>query len=154
MAKFYSIAGQRWQTVQAAVLLAFADALVRFVPFSTWKRTLGVVEKDGALSSTGDEATDRIADARALARRVERAARRMPWQAKCLPKAVALQWQLRRAGIPSRLVIAIHRQERSGRHAYHAWIEIGGAMVIGECDRLQYAPVARFDQFGWRSMAS
>lgn len=89
-----------------------------------------------------------MAGALIWARRVERAANRLPGRSKCLPKAMALQWILRRNAIASRLVIAIHKTDRQHDHSFHAWVEVGGEMVIGHCDRASYSCMASFDQFG------
>lgn len=126
--------------------LAAARLLVRWAPFSLWRRALGqVVEQPAGRGAPG---SGDLALARFLSRRVERAAQHLPGISKCLPQAMALQWLLRRAGIPSRLVIALHRLDRAGEHAFHAWVEVGGDMLIGHCERDLYSPVATFDQFG------
>lgn len=88
----------------------------------------------------------RHAHARLLAGCVERAAERLPGTSKCLPKAVALQVLLRLAGIPSRLVIAFHVTDRTGPDAYHAWTEVCGEMLVGECNRAEYRSIMTFDQ--------
>lgn len=59
-----------------------------------------------------------------------------------------LQWLLRREAIGSQLVIAIHATDRTGEHAYHAWVERDGEFLIGRCDRAAYRPVMIFVQGG------
>lgn len=81
------------------------------------------------------------AAARAIGRRVERAAMRLPVHTKCLPRAITAQWLMSRQGLHARLVIAVHRHDRSGEHAFHAWVEHGDEIVVGHCDRADYAPV-------------
>lgn len=138
----------RGQTVRAAFALAMARILVRFVPLSLWRNSIGraLSGKDIGSRRLTESLTQELRVAALLARRIERAAIRLPGHSKCLPKAVAMQWMLRLHGISSRLVIAIHRYDRSGDHAYHAWVEIAGVQVIGICDRAQYSSVASFEQ--------
>lgn len=139
-----NLAGQRWHSLRAMIALATARLLVTSAPFSVWRRSLGdLVEQptDHAMPT----ASDRL-HARFLARRVERAALRLPGASKCLPRAMALQWLMHRAGLPSRLVIAMHRHDREGDHVYHAWVEAGGEMLVGHCERAEYLPLACFDQ--------
>lgn len=126
--------------------LAVARLLVRWAPFSLWRRALGQLVEQTAVHA-GPAGGD-LALARFLSRRVERATQRLPGISKCLPQAMALQWLMHRARIPSRLVIALHRHDRAGEHRFHAWIELGGDMLIGHCERDLYSPVATFDQFG------
>lgn len=141
-----NLAAQRWHTIRAMAALAAARIMVRWVPFSLWRRVLGqVVEQPTDRTAMG---SSDLALACFLARRVERAAQRLPGTSKCLPQAMALQWLMRRAGMPSRLVIALHRHDRASEHTFHAWVEIGGNMLIGHCERELYSPVATFDQFG------
>lgn len=53
---------------------------------------------------------------------------------------MVLQWQLRRRGIASKLVIAMLKAGRSAaQDPYHAWIEMDGIMILGNCERSDYA---------------
>jgi hypothetical protein len=124
------------------VLLAAAVFLIRVVRLSRWRSTLGSLAKCPA--DPGAYTPD--PEARVLAAVVERAADRFPFAPKCLPRAVALQWRLRLAGIPSDLVIAFHAVDRSGEDGFHAWVEHGGEIVIGQCDRPVYQPVMTLSQ--------
>lgn len=151
----------RWLLIRAIICLAIAKALVRFVPFTSWRRSLGIVldptspdfptgpniAGDACVSTappTCDDAT--LRHAMLLGRLVDRAAEKLPGTSKCLPRAAALQWMLRRAGISSSLVIAFRLQERSGPHAYHAWTEVFGEMLVGHCDRAEYRPIMALRQ--------
>ena len=75
--------------------------------------------------------------ARRLAVHVERGAAQLPFATKCLPRAMALGWLLRHAGIAYDLTFAARpravRQQTLGGHddTLHAWVEVGGVTVIG-----------------------
>lgn len=144
----------RLGTLRAMAALALARICIRILPFSRWRGSLGEPAEDPvALAHVRPEANEQeLAEARALARRVERAASRLPGESKCLPKAMALQWMLHRRSIPSRLVIAVLRQQGERADAYHAWVECGADMVIGHCDRTEYTPLACFEQRAGLSM--
>jgi hypothetical protein len=60
----------------------------------------------------------------------------------CLPCALAAQFMLRRRGIGSRLCLGVRQSE--GKLAAHAWIELGGQIVIGETD----VPFTRLAEYG------
>ncbi len=105
-------------------LLAFARLLVAFVPLRLWRARLGGEFPAGA------EAMRR---ATRLAAHVERAAGRLPFATKCLPRAMALSWMLRRRRIPHALVLAVRPPAlRCGDDALHAWVEHRGAVILGE----------------------
>lgn len=125
---------------------------------AAWQHSLGAVNSsvfelpEGSLSA--DEHT--LQRAKQCARRVERAAFRLLYEPRCLPKAMALQWSLRRRGIASRLVVAMRKQYQVNGEAeianlfededrFHAWVEIGEAMLIGHCERSEYRPIFAFD---------
>lgn len=127
----------------SAALLLLAWLLVRCVRLSRWRWTLGEI---GTATPAPDAHSAR--SVRALAQSVERAAVHLPFAGKCLPQGVALQWRLRLARIPSRLVIAFHLIDRSGDHGFHAWVEHGGEMVLGACDRSVYQPAMTLSQGG------
>ncbi len=118
-----------------------ATILVRRVRLSRWRGTLGSI-------ATTDRTADVQTNTRAilLAAAIERAALRLPVATKCLARAVALQWRLRLSGIPSELVVAFHATDRSGDDGFHAWIEHGGQIIIGHCDRTLYRPVLTLSQ--------
>jgi len=109
-------------------LLCRARLLVAMVPLARWRGSLGLAGAPG-------QATDADADreARRFAVHVERAAARLPFETKCLVRAMALSWLLRARAIPHALVIAARPQAaRSGDDSLHAWVEQGGRIVLGE----------------------
>ena len=105
--------------------LTFAHLTVTLVPLGRWRNMLG--------ASTEADPDDRARRARQLAGAVDRAADRLPFTTKCLPRAVALSWLLRRRGMHHALVIAVRPPHlRDAPDALHAWVEIGGAKIIGD----------------------
>lgn len=133
----------RLATLRAISLLVLAACLVRFVPMSRWRSSLGEIHQGGVgclpVLREGD-----LRRAAAVSRQVVRAVRRLPWEPKCLAQAMALQWLLRREEIGSQLVLAMDRRDRTADHGYHAWVECGGIMLIGACERDNYHVVLGF----------
>ena len=107
--------------------LCAARLLVETTPFSWWRSRLG---------STADAANPARADsemARRLAADVEWAATRLPFETKCLPRAIALSWMLRRQGLAHAIVIAVRPADRrQSPDALHAWVETDGEKIIGD----------------------
>lgn len=126
---------QRALALEAAAWLTLARLVIRHVPFRYWRRHLEAVAK-----GAGEEA-----GRRALGRRVggmvRRVARRLPFEALCLPQAMAARWMLRRRGIAARLWIGV-RQPAPGRPPdYHAWVTVDGRSVIGGRPARAYVPL-------------
>ena len=109
--------------------LTGARFLVAMAPFERWRRSLGFEVGTPASAGRGPAASE----ARRLASQVERAAARMPFSTKCLPRAMALSWLLRRKGIGHTVVFAIRPPDlRNSPDALHAWVEVAGAKVLGD----------------------
>lgn len=119
-------------------LLTAARCLIALFRLNLWRGLLGE-----SLDDAGPAAAP-SATARALAAAIERGSMRLPFTCKCLPRALALHWMLRWRGLPSQLVITVldpaHRGEGEN---LHAWVEAGGAILIGAIER-PYVPLARF----------
>lgn len=129
----------RWRLLvaEALVLLAAARLLVAGLRFGHWRHLLGPVTT--AVQTRPASAADRL-----LAKAVERASLRLPGQSKCLPRAMALHWMLRRRNRPAQLVIAVlPGAVRGGVDDLHAWVECGEEVLIGALDQPFHA-LARF----------
>ena len=129
----------RWRLLvaEAALLLLAARLLVAWLRLRWWRRLLGPMATGPGTALAND------ADRR-LARAVERAARRLPGNSKCLPKAMALHWMLARRGRPAQLVIAVlPGAARGGLDDLHAWVECGPEILIGAMDQ-PFRPLVRF----------
>jgi len=104
--------------------LCAAQLALHTIPFARWRRTLG--GKAGSINT--DER-----HARALAATVDRAGERLPFETKCLQRAMALSWILRRKAIAHSLIFAARpAQLRNSPDSLHAWVEVGSIKVIGD----------------------
>ena len=78
----------------------------------------------------------------AVGQAVTIAARNVPWNAVCLPQAMAAKAMLARRGQGSALHLGAARAG-DGLTA-HAWLVAGGEVVVGEAGIAEVAPLARF----------
>lgn len=125
-------------TLEAALLLAWARLLVDWRALSGWRNRLGPMVNTPTQGAGADWGS------RYLARAVERAAGRLPFTTKCLPRAIALHLMLARRGAESQLVLAVLPGLARGKvDDLHAWIEAGGEVLIGATP-LPYRAIARF----------
>ncbi len=133
--------------VEAATLLLLARLVVKYVPFGRYKKWMitGGETVAGGLPDGNPQlpAGPRIrptehAVARKVGRAVRGVAERVPFEAVCLPQAMAAQWMLRRRGLSSRLVIGVRR--RPGKDLeLHAWLLSDGRGVVGHEEAEMYA---------------
>lgn len=139
----------RWRgrglTFEAALYLLTAWLLIAILRFGRWRKLLGPLVTTPSAQRRATTAP-RPEDRR-LALAVERACGRLaPIRFKCLPRAMAVHWMMRRRGRPCMLVLAIlGAQARGTLDDLHAWAERDGAILIGE-STLPYRILARF---GW-----
>lgn len=130
----------RWRLLvaEAMALLAIARGLIALFRLNLWRGLLGEPLDEAHATPPPSKR------ARLLAAAIERGAVRLPFTCKCLPRALALHWMLRRRGLPSQLVITVLDPAYRGEgENLHAWVETGGAILIGAIDR-PYVPLARF----------
>jgi hypothetical protein len=80
-----------------------------------------------------------------LAVLVAAAARALPGEATCLPRAIALEALLRAAGHAAELRIGVAPRDGRARLDAHAWVEVDGVSVDGEP-----APYVALPVFGTR----
>ncbi len=114
------------------LLLLLARLLVACVPMRYWRKSLG---RMAAPSPTSNDYP-----CRTIVQSVVRGAYHLPIEMVCLPRAMAVQWMLRRRGQPSALVFGILPQQSSGGiHALHAWVEVGADIIIGDDPTRAYA---------------
>lgn len=112
----------RLRVAIAMALLCWARLLIAWVPLDRWRGKLG--------NARGHRSTP---DARQLATQVERAAARLPFESKCLPRAMVLSWMLRRKSIAHTVVFAVRPPHlRNSSDALHAWVEVEGSKIIGD----------------------
>jgi hypothetical protein len=109
-------------------MLCWARVLVAWVPFDCWRNSLGTAAAGGDSRSS-----DMPEKAGQLAAHVEWAAARLPFSTKCLPRAMALSWMLRRKGVGHEMVFAARPAQLRGlAGTLHAWIEVDGQKIIGD----------------------
>jgi hypothetical protein len=71
------------------------------------------------------------------------AARNVPWNAVCLPQALAAKVMLARRGCGSSLHLGSDF-DTQGKLIAHAWLVAGGRVVVGEAGTARVTPLARF----------
>ncbi len=73
---------------------------------------------------------------------VRTAAAHLPWQAVCLPQAIAAKFMLRRRGFASTLYLGASHD--GAEFKAHAWIRAGDVIVTGYQDMQRYTVVSSF----------
>ena len=109
--------------LEAAFALLVARILVQYVPMRFWRYHV---------DTSADSTPAPLRVPRKVGWIVRKVARRLPFRARCLPQAMAVQWMLRRRAIRSRLVFGARRGTAPKTTLeFHAWLIAGGECVIG-----------------------
>ena len=121
---------ERWRsrlrTAEAMVALCAARLMIATIPFRRWRHGIG-----GTAAARASRQLSK--DAVRLAAHVEWAAKRLPFETKCLPRAMALSWILRSRTIEHCLVFAVRPAELRGTDdQLHAWVEVAGDIILGK----------------------
>ena len=125
---------QRLLLLEATLMLGLARLTLLTVPFSRivpWLERVPDAPEPGAAT---------VQDVRQA---VTIAARNVPWNAVCLPQAMAAKAMLARRGQGSALHLGAGKADSDGFMA-HAWLVAGGEIVVGEVGASAVAPLARF----------
>lgn len=120
------------------VLLVVARFLIARIAFGRWRASLGRIASGNKTLPASSQRERAMAEGCGHA--VRRAARRLPGSL-CLPQAMALQWMLRRRGVPATLLMGVagHGARHGALGDLHAWVEMGGAPLLddgGGCHRV------------------
>ena len=116
--------------------LAFARALIRFLPLRYWRRLAGPMGSQA--QPVGRPTARQIEHADTIGRRIRGLARRVPFSALCFPQALAGRWVLNRRGIPSRIQIGSWRADSASELELHAWLMVGETVVTGREEYEKY----------------
>lgn len=148
--KFAELDGrQRALLAEAAVHLTLARASLRVLPFSRIARRLGRFRQTAAAEEgrTLPVAPEQRRLAANVAWVIERAAFHLPFDASCLPQALAARAMLRKRGVASVFVLGVGRSP-SGRLEAHAWLSAAGVEVAGFPVAPEFREIARLETPG------
>lgn len=125
--------------------LTLAWGLVFLLPLRLTLRLLGGFERPDLASPSLPVASPVLVRARAVCARLERIAPRLPWHSTCLVRAVAGILLLRRRGINEATIRLGVRKNGAALEA-HAWLLLGGAILLGGSEAEEYTPLADLSQ--------
>ena len=143
-------AATRWMALEAAFFLLAARLLVAYVPRRRWRRWAAATEGEAAASGSPPARRRILPSTRPVPRRigwlVPKVAAGAPFEAACLPQALAARWMLRRRGVASRLCFGVRRPPGANLEV-HAWLTTDGEGVVGhrEADTYCEFPVSTPD---------
>lgn len=115
---------------EAAVRLLVARASLQILSFEKAVQGLGSFSPSGSDQELDAWRPADVDTALAVGWAVRAAARRMPFEANCLPQAMAAQAMLRRRGVAALLYLGAAPDGAGGMGA-HAWLDAAGVGVTG-----------------------
>jgi len=136
--------GRRALLVEAVFWLALARLAVRSLPFRLLSRHLGAFtapDEGLTLANPVDPPAGHVRLAGEIGWAVTRAARHVPFDAVCLPQAMAAQQMLRRRGVRSTLYFGVSKGS-IGAVESHAWLRAAGVEVTGYPIPDGFSPIA------------
>jgi len=124
----------RWLVCEAIAMLGLARFIVITFPFSFLASWLSRAPETGAC--------DEIL-LLSVRKAVTMAARNVPWNAVCLPQAMAAKAMLARRGCGSSFHLGADF-DAQGKLIAHAWLVAGDTIVVGAAGIAGVTPLARF----------
>lgn len=119
--------------VEAVVCLAIARFLIRFIPLKRWSWVMGRARREADAPRSNDD----VLQARKIGRIVRMASRWVPWNAVCLPQAIAAKIMLARRRIQATLYVGLRRAvppdgtSTADDIELHAWLRVGHKVITG-----------------------
>ena len=135
-------------SLRALPLLVRTSYVLRRAPPSRAMQWLGVAQDSPAPVSRACDAGE-LALARRIGRAVQRAARALPWKCDCMPQAMVTCRLLQQVRIDHVATIG-GRMAGEGESIppstfyAHAWVSVGGEVVIGQATSAMHTPLAYF----------
>lgn len=129
---------RRLLVVEAILTLAVARLAIAVLPFRSLQRFL--TRDSNRAERSGEARNARVASVRAA---IESAARRLPGQTVCFPRAVAAQSMLRRRGIGTTLYYGAARSCEEGLIA-HVWLQDRDTGILGHELAPRYKVLAQY----------
>lgn len=129
--------GRRLLLLEALAMLVLGRLLVFAVPFRWVAPWLGRRMHETPEGEAGPRAVGVRDSLRAVASA-------LPWEARCLERALAGHLMLRRRGLPSTLYLGVSRDGDELRA--HAWLRCGSLDVCGSAEAEAYRTICCF---GW-----
>jgi len=131
--------------IEALGWLVLARLALIFIPFRRLARYLGtfVQPTDARTSQSSTSSHNDIRVAEEVGWAVTRAARHLPFEAVCLPQAMAARIMLKRRGVSS----VLHFGAKLGQDRpidAHAWLDAAGVQVTGYPVEKTFAEIACF----------
>ena len=149
---------QRALFFEAVFNLARARFYVRFFAFKNY------IYRVGEPLAGESEVDDTVAAGnfkllRSISREIERASRNVPWDAVCLPQAMAGKWMLKRRNLPAIMFLGVAKENAAAAAEVkkikkgewqpglkaHAWLKSGNYVVTGRQGHQQFTVVGRFE---------
>lgn len=125
------------RAVEALALLIAARLALSVLPVGLIFRSLRLTMEPAAAFD------DRVPPAaRPIGLAIDRAARRLPGETRCLPRALAGALMLRRRRLQATVVLGV--RSKDGLLKAHAWLLSAGAPVLGAANAQVFVPLAAF----------
>lgn len=126
--------------LEALTALAIARVAMGCLPFRRIAAWLGTPGAQSPTTASVEET--RIAEEIGWAVRV--AARRVPWDGRCLAQALAATGMLRRRGLEGTVSFGARSVGESVGFDAHAWLRLGSCVVTGEVEHERFSVFTTF----------
>lgn len=138
--KFFALsAADRTFLLEAVFWLGLARLAILMLPFRWIAPLLGtnMAQTPPTAAAAPEDILDRISWA------LTTASRHLPWECKCLARAMAGKAMLRRRGLASTLYLGLAKDVDATLLA-HAWLRCGNRIITGETEMAEFRTIATF----------
>jgi len=131
--------GRRSRLWEALVALAIARVAMAVLPFRRIAAWLGTPGAESSATASDED----ILTAKEIAWAISVLGKRVPWDGRCLARALAANGMLRRRGLEATVIFGA-RQNASSSFDAHAWLRLGPFIVTGEPEHESFNRLTTF----------
>jgi hypothetical protein len=139
--KFIHLSGLERQLLVEAIVWLGLSRMAIMMPFRWIAPCLG--RQMATTPNTGHRHRHELELVRLISWAINTAGRHVPWDCKCLARAIAGKQMLRRRKIPSTLYLGLAKEENVGLKA-HAWLKSGDIILTGHLEMPEYTVISTF----------
>lgn len=123
----------------AYLIIGYTSLIITIIPIRRFFKKFGEQGKESASLIANDD----LLKVHLVEKAVRRAAKFLPWRAKCFSRAITAKVLLKRMRIPSTLYLGVAK-EGSTKMIAHAWVRSGTVIITGKEEMSKFTPLVFF----------
>lgn len=123
----------------AYLIVGYTSIMIAIIPLRRFIKKIGEQGRESTTLSSDED----LIEIHLVEKSVRRAAKYLPWKAKCFSRAITAKILLKRKRISSTLYLGVAKED-SSKMVAHAWVSCGTLIITGKEEVSKFTPVVFF----------